>query len=71
MGYLMHEHRQEEGTTDVLIVYWPVTDLKARAPSSVLPSASPVQRGIASSSPDHAGSAKSDGTIMTYMVCEE
>ena len=71
MGYLMHEHRQEESTIDVLIVYWPITDLKARAPSSALPSESPAQRGIASSSPDHAGSAESDGTIVNYMVCEE
>lgn len=67
----MHEHDQEESATDVLIMYWPRTNLKARAPSSARPSASPAQRGIASSRSDHAGSAESDGTMVTYMVCEE
>lgn len=71
MGFLMYEHRQEESTIDVLIVYWCISDLKARAPSSALPSAFPVQRGIAFHSPDHAGLAKSGGTIQTYMVCEK
>lgn len=71
MGYLMHEHCQEESTIDVLIVYWPVIDLKARAPPFALSSASPAQRGTASSSPDRVGSAESDGTIVTYVDCEE
>jgi len=65
----MREHRQEASTIDALIVYWPITDLQARAPSSALASAPAVQGGIASSSPDHAGSAKPGGTIMAYVVC--
>lgn len=52
----------------VLIGYWPITDFKARAPSSVLPSASSVQRGIASSSHDHAGSAEPDGTLQLKRI---
>lgn len=36
---------------DVLIANWPITDLKARAPSLALPSATLAQRRIASSSP--------------------
>lgn len=54
----------------VLIEYWPIIDFKAEAPPSALPSASPVQRGIASSCHDHAGSAETDGTV-TPMDCKE
>lgn len=44
-------------------------DFKAGAPSSALPSASPVQWGIASSSHDHACSAETDGTLqLTWIV---
>lgn len=45
----MHEHHQEESTIDILIVYWPINNLKTWAPYSAFPSASLAQRGISSS----------------------